>query len=161
MPTVSAPMPPDDAPMTDGRTRARCDRDARRAACGMRHAARPWYRRLGPGLLAGASDDDPSGTAVYAQAGSRYGFHLLWLLVVVLPMMVEVQLAAACVGRGRYREGVVAAIRRHYAARFAKTLIAPVVVVNVICALYWSARCSTAWRRFLLDLRFGRGCAAP
>ncbi|KVN02602.1 hypothetical protein [Burkholderia stagnalis] len=68
------------------------------ATRGVRHAARPWYRRLDPGLLAGASDDDPSGTAVYAQAGSRYGFHLLWLPVVVLPMMVEVQLAAACVG---------------------------------------------------------------
>ncbi|KWK24730.1 hypothetical protein WT77_15655 [Burkholderia stagnalis] len=110
----------------------RRDRDARRAA-------RPWYRRLGPGLLAGASDDDPSGIAVYAQAGSWFGFHLLWLPVVVLPMMVEVQLAAASVGCGRYREGVVAANRRHYTARLAKTLIAPVVVVNVIRALYWSA----------------------
>ncbi|KVD96111.1 hypothetical protein WS63_31410 [Burkholderia stagnalis] len=113
----------------------RRDRDARRAA-------RPWYRRLGPGLLAGASDDDPSGIAVYAQAGNWFGFHLLWLPVVVLPMMVEVQLAAASVGCGRYREGVVAANRRNYAARFAKTLIAliaPVVVVNVIRALYWSA----------------------
>lgn len=121
MPTGSAPMPPDDAPMAEGRTRARRDRDAR-----------PWYRRLGPGLLAGASDDDPSSIAVYAQAGSQFGFHLLWLPVVVLPMMVAVQLAAACVGRGRYREGVVAAIRRHYSARLAKTLIAMVVIVNVV-----------------------------
>ncbi|KWK52006.1 hypothetical protein WT81_25750 [Burkholderia stagnalis] len=88
----------------------RRDRDARRAA-------RPWYRRLGPSLLAGASDDDPSGIAVYAQAGSWFGFHLLWLPVVVLPMMVEVQLAAASVGCGRYREGVVAANRRHGTAR--------------------------------------------
>ncbi|OXI28572.1 hypothetical protein CFB89_30485 [Burkholderia sp. AU16741] len=94
-------------------------------------AAKPWYRRLGPGLLAGASDADPSNVAVYAQAGSQFGFNMLWMIVVTLPMMVAVQLAAAFIGR-RNREGLVAGIRAHFSDRIAKTLIVMVVIVNVV-----------------------------
>ncbi|KWB14114.1 hypothetical protein WL32_34875 [Burkholderia cepacia] len=92
--------------------------------------AKPWYKRLGPGLLAGASDADPSNIAVYAQAGSQFGFNMLWMIVVALPMMVAVQLAAAFVGR-RNREGLVAGIRTHFSDRLAKTLIVMVVIVNI------------------------------
>ncbi|KVD42381.1 hypothetical protein WS61_00955 [Burkholderia sp. ABCPW 11] len=94
-------------------------------------AAKPWYRRLGPGLLAGASDADPSNVAVYAQAGSQFGFNMLWMIVVTLPMMVAVQLAAAFIGR-RNREGLVAGIRERFSDRVAKTLIVMVVIVNVV-----------------------------
>lgn len=94
-------------------------------------AAKPWYRRLGPGLLAGASDADPSNVAVYAQAGSQFGFNMLWMIVVTLPMMVVVQLAAAFVGRTN-RKGLVAGIREHFSDRLAKTLIVMVVIVNVV-----------------------------
>ncbi|KVE24492.1 hypothetical protein WS67_20540 [Burkholderia singularis] len=94
-------------------------------------ATKPWYKRLGPGLLAGASDADPSNVAVYAQAGSQFGFHMLWMIVVTLPMMVAVQLASAFIGRAN-REGLVAAIRKHYSERLAKCLIAMVAVVNVV-----------------------------
>lgn len=104
-----------DEPGADGRRRAR---------------AAPWYRRLGPGLLTGASDDDPSGIATYAQAGSQFGFAMLWLTVVTLPLMVAVQLASAHVGRGD-REGLIAAIRRYYGAPLAKTLVVLVALVNV------------------------------
>ncbi|WP_175885267.1 divalent metal cation transporter [Burkholderia sp. BCC0044] len=107
------------------------DEDARPAADAPLAAAKPWYRRLGPGLLAGASDADPSNVAVYAQAGSQFGFNMLWMIVVTLPMMVAVQLAAAFIGR-RNREGLVAGIREHYSERIAKTLIAMVVIVNVV-----------------------------
>ncbi|WP_175903288.1 NRAMP family divalent metal transporter [Burkholderia seminalis] len=93
--------------------------------------AKPWYKRLGPGLLAGASDADPSNVAVYAQAGSQFGFNMLWMIVVTLPMMVAVQLAAAFVGR-RNREGLVAGIRAHFSDRLAKALIVMVAVVNVV-----------------------------
>ncbi|MCA8430674.1 NRAMP family divalent metal transporter [Burkholderia seminalis] len=93
--------------------------------------AKPWYKRLGPGLLAGASDADPSNIAVYAQAGSQFGFNMLWMIVVTLPMMVAVQLAAAFVGR-RNREGLVAGIRTHFSDRLAKALIVMVAVVNVV-----------------------------
>lgn len=107
------------------------DEDARSAADAPPRAAKPWYRRLGPGLLAGASDADPSNVAVYAQAGSQFGFNMLWMIVVTLPMMVAVQLAAAFIGR-RNREGLVAGIREHFSDRIAKTLIAMVVIVNVV-----------------------------
>ncbi|KVL28583.1 NRAMP family divalent metal transporter [Burkholderia sp. MSMB1835] len=105
--------------------------DARAAAETPPPAAKPWYRRLGPGLLAGASDADPSNVAVYAQAGSQFGFNMLWMIVVTLPMMVAVQLAATFVGR-RNREGLVAGIREQFSDRVAKTLIVMVVIVNVV-----------------------------
>ncbi|HPF95100.1 MAG: divalent metal cation transporter [Candidatus Magasanikbacteria bacterium] len=50
-----------------------------------------WLRRLGPGLVTGASDDDPAGIATYAQAGASFGFHLLWTQMLLLPFMVGVQ----------------------------------------------------------------------
>ncbi|MCA7924460.1 divalent metal cation transporter [Burkholderia cenocepacia] len=107
------------------------DEDAQPAAEAPPAAAKPWYRRLGPGLLAGASDADPSNVAVYAQAGGQFGFNMLWMIVVTLPMMVAVQLASAFIGR-RNREGLVAGIRQHYSERVAKTLIGMVVIVNVV-----------------------------
>ncbi|WP_249180030.1 NRAMP family divalent metal transporter [Burkholderia dolosa] len=94
-------------------------------------AEKPWYRRLGPGLLAGASDADPSNVAVYAQAGSQFGFNMLWMIVVTLPMMVAVQLASAFVGRSN-RQGLVAGIREHFSDRLAKALIVMVALVNVV-----------------------------
>ena len=105
--------------------------DARPAAGAAPRTATPWYRRLGPGLLAGASDADPSNIAVYAQAGSQFGFNMLWMIVVTLPMMVAVQLASAFIGR-RNRAGLVAAIREHFSDRLAKTLIVMVAIVNVV-----------------------------
>src|SRR5438105_15678310 len=52
-----------------------------------------WHyaRALGPGLVTGASDDDPSGIATYAQAGAKFGFGLLWSALVTLPLMAAVQ----------------------------------------------------------------------
>ena len=79
----------------------------------------------------GASDADPSNIAVYAQAGSQFGFNMLWMIVVTLPMMVAVQLASAFIGR-RNRAGLVAAIREHFSDRLAKTLIVMVAIVNVV-----------------------------
>src|SRR5450756_2109927 len=46
---------------------------------------------LGPGLVTGASDDDPSGIATYAQAGAQFGFGLLWTALITLPLMMAVQ----------------------------------------------------------------------
>jgi Mn2+/Fe2+ NRAMP family transporter len=105
--------------------------DAAREAAAAAPAAKPWYRRLGPGLLAGASDADPSNVAVYAQAGSQFGFHMLWMIVVTLPMMVVVQLASAFVARTN-RKGLVAGIREHFSVRLAQMLVVMVVIVNVV-----------------------------
>lgn len=56
-------------------------------------------KQLGPGLVTGAADDDPSGIATYSQAGARFGPTLLWTMVFAYPLMVAVQLASARLGR--------------------------------------------------------------
>src|SRR5213080_4601001 len=50
-----------------------------------------FFRRLGPGLITGASDDDPSGIATYSQAGASFGYGLLWTALLTLPLMSAVQ----------------------------------------------------------------------
>ena len=56
---------------------------------------RSWIRRLGPGLITGAADDDPSGIGTYSQAGAQFGFNLLWTLLLTYPLMAAIQLVAA------------------------------------------------------------------
>ncbi len=56
-------------------------------------------KRLGPGLVTGAADDDPSGIATYSQAGAQFGTGLMWTMTLCYPLMVAVQLASARVGR--------------------------------------------------------------
>ena len=55
--------------------------------------------QLGPGLITGAADDDPSGIATYSQAGARFGFGMLWTLVLTFPLMTAIQLVSAHIGR--------------------------------------------------------------
>ena len=54
--------------------------------------------RLGPGLITGAADDDPSGIATYSQAGAQFGFSMLWTVVFTLPLMVAIQMVSARIG---------------------------------------------------------------
>ena len=56
-------------------------------------------KRLGPGLVTGAADDDPSGIATYSQAGAHFGSSLMWMMTLCYPLMVAVQLVSARVGR--------------------------------------------------------------
>jgi NRAMP (natural resistance-associated macrophage protein)-like metal ion transporter len=58
-----------------------------------------FFKRLGPGVITGAADDDPSGIATYSQAGAQAGFGLLWTVVLTWPMMVAVQSISARIGR--------------------------------------------------------------
>jgi NRAMP (natural resistance-associated macrophage protein)-like metal ion transporter len=58
-----------------------------------------FFKRLGPGIITGAADDDPSGIATYSQAGAQSGFGLLWTVVLTWPMMVAVQSISARIGR--------------------------------------------------------------
>ena len=60
---------------------------------------RPWWAQLGPGLITGAADDDPSGIATYSQAGAQYGYTVGWTILVTFPLMVGIQLASARIGR--------------------------------------------------------------
>jgi len=56
-------------------------------------------KRLGPGLITGAADDDPSGIATYSQAGAQFGYGLLWTVFLTLPFMIAIQLVSARIGR--------------------------------------------------------------
>ena len=61
-------------------------------------SARHLTRRLGPGLITGAADDDPSGIATYSQAGAAYGYGLLWTTVLTMPLMAAIQIVSARIG---------------------------------------------------------------
>ena len=53
------------------------------------------WRSLGPGLITGAADDDPSGIATYSQAGARFGYSMLWTVLFTFPLMVGIQVVSA------------------------------------------------------------------
>src|SRR6201986_1644890 len=55
--------------------------------------------QLGPGLITGAADDDPSGIATYSQAGAQFGFNLLGTCLLTFPLMVAIQMVSALIGR--------------------------------------------------------------
>lgn len=56
-------------------------------------------KQLGPGLITGAADDDPSGIATYSQAGAQFGFNMLWTMLLTYPLMSAIQLISARIGR--------------------------------------------------------------
>ncbi len=58
-----------------------------------------WLRRLGPGLITGASDDDPSGIATFSMAGAQFGYAVLWVMIFIIPMMAAIQEISARLGR--------------------------------------------------------------
>ena len=77
--------------------------------------ARSFARELGPGLITGAADDDPSGISTYSQAGAAYGTNLLWTALVSLPLMSAVQLMCARIGIVA-RNGLAGVLRDHYSS---------------------------------------------
>jgi len=58
-----------------------------------------WLKKLGPGLITGAADDDPSGIATYSQAGAQFGFSMLCTVLLTYPLMVGIQMISAEIGR--------------------------------------------------------------
>lgn len=79
----------------------------------IRERARGVVKQLGPGLITGAADDDPSGIATYTQAGAQYAYGLLWTLVLTLPLMIAIQLISARIGWFT-RRGIAANLRAHF-----------------------------------------------
>lgn len=57
-----------------------------------------WQKKLGPGLITGAADDDPSGIATYSQGGAQFGYDMLWTLFLTYPLMIAIQLISARIG---------------------------------------------------------------
>ncbi len=58
----------------------------------------PRVKQLGPGLITGAADDDPSGIATYSQAGAQFGYSMLWTVLLTYPLMVGIQMVSARLG---------------------------------------------------------------
>src|ERR1700743_3666362 len=58
----------------------------------------PLLKKLGPGLITGAADDDPSGIATYSQGGAQFGFNLLWTMLLAFPLMVAIQIVSDLIG---------------------------------------------------------------
>ena len=85
---------------------------------------------LGPGLITGASDDDPSGIATYAQAGAAFGFALSWTLL-TYPLMCAIQMISAEIGRVTGK-GIAANMRRYYSTFLLYALVGLLVLANVI-----------------------------
>ncbi len=87
--------------------------------------------KLGPGLITGAADDDPSGIAAYSQAGAQFGFNLLWTLFLTYPLMVGIQVVSARIGRVS-GHGLAGNIKRRYPRIVLYMLIGSLLVANTI-----------------------------
>jgi NRAMP (natural resistance-associated macrophage protein)-like metal ion transporter len=89
------------------------------------------WQILGPGLITGAADDDPSGIATYAQAGAQFGFSLGWTLLLTYPLMVAIQAIAARVGRTTGR-GIAGNLRQHYPNWILQSIVLLLFAANVL-----------------------------
>ncbi len=97
----------------------------------MRGTMRDWLKQLGPGLITGAADDDPSGIATYSQAGAQFGFLTLWAVVFTYPLMVGIQLISARIGRVT-GHGLASNIGRHFPRLVLYCVVALLVFANTI-----------------------------
>ena len=89
------------------------------------------WEKLGPGLITGAADDDPSGIATYSQVGAAFGFGMLWTALFTYPLMVGIQSVSAGIGRVT-GDGLAANIRKHYSAWLLYVLVGLLLVANTI-----------------------------
>lgn len=90
-----------------------------------------WMRVLGPGLITGAADDDPSGIATYSQAGAAFGYGQLWTLSLCLPLMIAVQEACARIG-SITGHGLARVTADNYSKKILYSAVSLVVVANTI-----------------------------
>lgn len=91
---------------------------------------RAFLRALGPGLVTGAADDDPSGIGTHSQIGAQFGYGLSWTFVLSFPLMVVIQEVAANIGRVT-GVGIARNLKRHY-PRMLWTMVTLLLIANVI-----------------------------
>lgn len=90
-----------------------------------------FLRILGPGVVTGAADDDPSGIATYSQAGAAHGFGLLWAFPLMFPLLLAVQESCARIG-AITGKGLAANLKDHYSKGMLYSAVALVVIANVL-----------------------------
>lgn len=98
---------------------------------GLRHRLRQPLRQLGPGLITGAADDDPSGIATYSQAGAQFGHAMLWTLVFTLPLMVAIQIVSARIGYVT-RRGLAANIKASFPRWVVLVVVGLLLLANTL-----------------------------
>src|SRR5690349_19984265 len=91
----------------------------------------PLLQKLGPGLITGAEDDDPSGIATYSQAGAQFGYGLLWSRALTTPLMIGIQVVSARIGRVT-GHGLAANIRDHVPRSLLTFSVSLFVAANTI-----------------------------
>ena len=101
-----------------------------------RHLRRlPSWRKLlhvlGPGLITGASDDDPSGIATYSQSGAQFGYSMTWLMLFTWPLMAAIQEISARIGRVTGK-GIAANLREHYSVWLLRPIVTLLLIANFI-----------------------------
>lgn len=92
-----------------------------------------FFKRLGPGLITGASDDDPSGIATYSQAGAQFGLLTLWTALITFPLMLTIQEMCARIGLVSSK-GLATNIKEHYSRSILTITIfltVPAIVLNI------------------------------
>ena len=90
-----------------------------------------FVKKLGPGLITDAADDDPSGIATYSQVGAQFGYSILWTTFLTFPLMVGIQIISARIGRVT-GHGLAANIRKHYSPWILHSLVCLLLVANTI-----------------------------
>jgi NRAMP (natural resistance-associated macrophage protein)-like metal ion transporter len=92
---------------------------------------RTFLQTLGPGLITGAADDDPSGIGTHSQIGAQFGYGLSWTFVLSFPLMVAIQQVAAEIGRVT-GAGIARNLRRHYPRPVLLAMVLLLLIANVI-----------------------------
>ena len=86
--------------------------------------------RLGPGLITGAADDDPSGIGTYSQVGAQFGFGMLWTVIFSYPLMAVIQEISARIGRVTGK-GIAGNIRKHYSKTLLYAIVSLLLIANI------------------------------
>jgi NRAMP (natural resistance-associated macrophage protein)-like metal ion transporter len=90
-----------------------------------------FWSKLGPGLITGAADDDPSGIATYSQVGAQFGYAIGWTMLFSFPLMAAIQEISARIGRVTGR-GIAANVRAHYPVPLLHGMVVLLLVANII-----------------------------
>jgi len=121
------------------------------------------WQALGPGLITGAADDDPSGIATYSQAGAQFGYALAWTMFLTLPFMAAIQIISACIG-WRTGSGLARNIGRELPSPVLYVLVMLLVIANTIniaadlAAMGEALRLAVNGPALLYAMLFGLGC---
>jgi Mn2+/Fe2+ NRAMP family transporter len=125
----------------------------------------PWFRRLGPGLITGAADDDPGGIATHSQVGAQFGVNMLWTVLLTYPLMTAIQSICARIGRVT-GEGLAANMVRVLPKSAVGGLVLLLFIANTVnigadlAAMGAAARLLLGWGETLFAVLFALGSLA-